>query len=137
MLRSEHSPAARQRLWEKVARVVEGNANVRTRQARSRGEWLRVWEWVGVSAGTPGISRRQSMVDLNGASGSEGRGSGRKSIMGELAAQASPSLSRLGRSLLGAAGGAAADADTSTGSPLRREAEPQMEADTSRTRPAF
>lgn len=26
---------------------MEENANVRTRQAQRRGEWLRVWEWVG------------------------------------------------------------------------------------------
>lgn len=55
ILRAEHSARARARLWTRVARVVEENANVRTRQAQRRGEWLRVWEWVG-PVGT-GMSR--------------------------------------------------------------------------------
>ncbi|KDN48845.1 hypothetical protein K437DRAFT_255393 [Tilletiaria anomala UBC 951] len=52
VLASEHSTKARKRLWAKVSRVVEENANVRTRQAQRRGEWARVWEWIGGGAGT-------------------------------------------------------------------------------------
>ncbi|PWZ02803.1 hypothetical protein BCV70DRAFT_197065 [Testicularia cyperi] len=43
-----HDPKTRNRLWKKVARVVEHNSNVRTRQAQKKGEWLRVWQWIGV-----------------------------------------------------------------------------------------
>ncbi|PWN47573.1 hypothetical protein IE53DRAFT_243505 [Violaceomyces palustris] len=48
VLRTEESSRTRKRLWNKVSAIVEENSNVRTRQAQSRGEWLRVWEWVGV-----------------------------------------------------------------------------------------
>ena len=37
----------RRQLWALVARRVEQNANVRTRQAQWHGEWQRVWEWMG------------------------------------------------------------------------------------------
>lgn len=47
ILASEPSPAARQRLWSKVGKVVEGNANVRTRETEVRGEVHSVWEWKG------------------------------------------------------------------------------------------
>lgn len=48
VLASEPNPHTRKQLWVHVATVVEQNANVRTRQAQWEGEWLRVWEWVGV-----------------------------------------------------------------------------------------
>ncbi len=51
VLAAEQSTKARKRLWSKVARIVEENANVRTRQAQRRGEWARVWEWIGGGAG--------------------------------------------------------------------------------------
>ncbi|SPO19851.1 related to SRC1 - involved in sister chromatid segregation [Ustilago trichophora] len=59
ILAGEHKAKARNRLWRKVAKVVEENSNVRTRQAQKKGEWLRVWQWVGVEGwkgyeGTPG-----------------------------------------------------------------------------------
>ena len=38
----------RRQLWQHVAKVVERNANVRTRQAQWHGEWQRMWEWMGV-----------------------------------------------------------------------------------------
>ncbi|KIS71773.1 uncharacterized protein UMAG_00208 [Mycosarcoma maydis] len=57
ILREEHHSAARSRLWKKVAKVVEENSNVRTRQAQKKGEWLRVWQWIGMDGfrgyGTP------------------------------------------------------------------------------------
>jgi Man1-Src1p-C-terminal domain len=39
--------AIKKNLWSKVTKLVESNANVRTRQAKVQGEWTRVWEWVG------------------------------------------------------------------------------------------
>ncbi|GAA6000908.1 uncharacterized protein JCM10292_006485 [Rhodotorula paludigena] len=47
VLQSEHSPARRARLWQKVARVVEGNANVRVGDVEVNGEELRGWTWTG------------------------------------------------------------------------------------------
>ncbi|SJX60240.1 related to SRC1-involved in sister chromatid segregation [Sporisorium reilianum f. sp. reilianum] len=48
VLRDVHHARTRNRLWQRVAHVVEENSNVRTRQAQKRGEWLRVWQWIGV-----------------------------------------------------------------------------------------
>ncbi|KAJ9476955.1 Inner nuclear membrane protein SRC1 [Pseudozyma hubeiensis] len=48
ILREEHHATTRNRLWKKVTKVVEENSNVRTRQAQKKGEWLRVWQWVGM-----------------------------------------------------------------------------------------
>jgi len=61
ILKQEHSPKVRQRVWEKVQTVVEGNANVRTNLEEVRGEETRVWRWVGSS--TPSRSRRVSFAD--------------------------------------------------------------------------
>ncbi|KZT11379.1 uncharacterized protein LAESUDRAFT_734247 [Laetiporus sulphureus 93-53] len=48
VLQQEHSVGKRQRLWERVERVVEGNANVRTNlEEVEGGDELRVWRWVG------------------------------------------------------------------------------------------
>ncbi|EME42174.1 hypothetical protein DOTSEDRAFT_175059 [Dothistroma septosporum NZE10] len=48
VLRDEFSASRRTKLWEKVQKKVEGNANVRpmVRESRS-GDVGRVWEWVG------------------------------------------------------------------------------------------
>ena len=48
VLRHEFPMSRRQKLWEKVQKRVEGNANVRpmVRQGRS-GDVGRMWEWVG------------------------------------------------------------------------------------------
>ncbi|KAG8938883.1 inner nuclear membrane protein enriched at telomere/subtelomere region [Tulasnella sp. 408] len=62
ILKDEHSPKVRQRVWEKVAKIVEGNANVRTNEEEVRGEYTKVWRWVG-SVGTPARSRRVSFAD--------------------------------------------------------------------------
>ncbi|KAH8878843.1 hypothetical protein GQ53DRAFT_849982 [Thozetella sp. PMI_491] len=54
VLRSLHSLAARDRLWQRVKVVVEQNSNVRTGQREGRnGEVGRAWEWIGPSR--PGI----------------------------------------------------------------------------------
>ncbi|KAF9532943.1 Man1-Src1p-C-terminal domain-containing protein [Crepidotus variabilis] len=55
VLQDEHSVNARKRLWEKVERVVEGNANVRANlEEIEGGDETRVWRWVGNSGRTPG-----------------------------------------------------------------------------------
>lgn len=52
VLRAEHNPVKRERLWQKVRKVVELNANVRASQRESRnGELSRVWEWIGAVSG--------------------------------------------------------------------------------------
>lgn len=53
LLASEHSASKRTKLWQGVQRVVESNSNVRTRQVDLRGEWHRVWEWVGYQSSAP------------------------------------------------------------------------------------
>lgn len=51
VLRDEHSITKRERLWVKVRKVVEMNANVRAAQREGRnGEVSRVWEWIGAVA---------------------------------------------------------------------------------------
>ena len=41
-------PARKERLWERVESIVEGNVNVRTNiEEVSGGQETRVWEWVG------------------------------------------------------------------------------------------
>ncbi|KAH6649986.1 Man1-Src1p-C-terminal domain-containing protein [Chaetomium tenue] len=50
VLRSLHSLADRERLWQRVRAVVEQNSNVRTGQREGRnGEVGRAWEWIGPS----------------------------------------------------------------------------------------
>ncbi len=50
VLQDEHSVSARARLWTRVERVVEGNANVRANlEEVPGGDELRVWRWVGGS----------------------------------------------------------------------------------------
>jgi hypothetical protein len=52
VLQDEHSIPARQRLWERVERVVEGNANVRANMEEMHGgDEARVWRWVGSTSG--------------------------------------------------------------------------------------
>lgn len=48
VLREEFSAARREKIWQRVKKVVEMNANVRAgvREGRS-GEVSRVWEWIG------------------------------------------------------------------------------------------
>lgn len=48
MLQDEHSLAIRQHIWKKVARIVQGNANVRTSlEETEEGEETQVWRWMG------------------------------------------------------------------------------------------
>lgn len=66
VLEAESRPRVRQRLWAPVVRVVQQNANVRSRQAQRHGEWQHVWEWMGMVPGTPSSA---SPADDRGASG--------------------------------------------------------------------
>lgn len=53
--RSEGDDAKRQRLWARVERAVERNANVATREREVRGDVWKTWEWTGVG-GRPRVS---------------------------------------------------------------------------------
>ncbi|TBU50689.1 Man1-Src1p-C-terminal domain-containing protein [Dichomitus squalens] len=63
VLQDIHDVSKRKRLWSRVERVVEANANVRTNlQEVEGGDEQRVWEWVGSTGKTlpletPGIRR--------------------------------------------------------------------------------
>ena len=48
LLADIHSVSRRTRIWEHVARVVEGNANVRVNEDETdAGDEVRMWTWVG------------------------------------------------------------------------------------------
>ncbi|KAG9104604.1 inner nuclear membrane protein enriched at telomere/subtelomere region [Ceratobasidium sp. 370] len=49
ILQDEHSIRERVRLWNQVAKIVEGNANVRANVEEVAGDDTRVWRWVGAS----------------------------------------------------------------------------------------
>jgi hypothetical protein len=49
ILLDEHNARTRRRIWEKVERVVEGNANVRAGIEELNGEETRAWRWTGNS----------------------------------------------------------------------------------------
>lgn len=60
VLRSVHKVAERERIWQRVKKVVELNSNVRTGQREGRsGEVGRAWEWIGPINGE-GARRRRS-----------------------------------------------------------------------------
>ncbi|KAL0071440.1 inner nuclear membrane protein enriched at telomere/subtelomere region [Marasmius tenuissimus] len=62
VLQEEHNVKERKRVWEKVERVVEGNANVRANEEEVKGgDQMRVWRWVGATGlptGTPNTPLR-------------------------------------------------------------------------------
>lgn len=59
VLRSVHSLAERERIWQRVKVVVEQNSNVRTGQREGRsGEVGRAWEWIGPGRGEAARRRR-------------------------------------------------------------------------------
>ncbi|PHH88006.1 hypothetical protein CDD83_8129 [Cordyceps sp. RAO-2017] len=63
VLRSVHSLAERERIWQKVKAVVEQNSNVRTSQREGRsGEVGRAWEWIGPVKGEGARRRRSGRV---------------------------------------------------------------------------
>ncbi|ORX89181.1 hypothetical protein K493DRAFT_305969 [Basidiobolus meristosporus CBS 931.73] len=55
LLSTEHNHVRRQRIWEKVRRIVEANSNVRAGKMEIKGEPHRVWEWVGTAPITPKV----------------------------------------------------------------------------------
>jgi hypothetical protein len=64
VLRDEHSIKKREALWNRVKKVVEMNANIRSSQREARnGEISRAWEWIGAigsSGSAEGAKRRKS-----------------------------------------------------------------------------
>ncbi|EGR50754.1 uncharacterized protein TRIREDRAFT_57609 [Trichoderma reesei QM6a] len=60
VLRSVHKVAERERIWQRVKKVVEQNSNVRTGQREGRsGEVGRAWEWIGPIHHGDGVRRRR------------------------------------------------------------------------------
>ncbi|KYK56869.1 hypothetical protein DCS_03875 [Drechmeria coniospora] len=63
VLRTIHSLAERERIWQRVRAVVELNSNVRTSQREGRnGEVGRAWEWIGPTKGDGARRRRSGRV---------------------------------------------------------------------------
>lgn len=53
VLQAENSVSVRQKVWDKVEKIVEGNANVRANMEEVYGgDELRVWRWVGSTGGS-------------------------------------------------------------------------------------
>jgi len=75
VLRNVFSASERERVWQGVRKIVEGNSNVRaaTREGGKTGEWSRVWEWIGPVDLAPGLEGRRSGGLI--ADGSASRGS--------------------------------------------------------------
>ncbi|KAJ4487996.1 Man1-Src1p-C-terminal domain-containing protein [Lentinula aciculospora] len=78
VLLEEHSAQVRQKVWEKVEKIVEGNANVRANMEEVYGgDELRVWRWVGSTAGSIDAGRNifkhsEDSPGLNSPSSSHG-----------------------------------------------------------------
>lgn len=63
VMQDEHSASIRRRLWDRVERIVEGNANVRANlEELPGGEEARVWRWVGSSGLLSPTSPRTSYI---------------------------------------------------------------------------
>ena len=62
VLRNVFSASERERVWQNVRKIVEGNSNVRasTREGGRTGEWSRVWEWIGAVDLAPTWEGRRS-----------------------------------------------------------------------------
>ena len=55
VLQNETSVNTRRRLWERVERIVESNANVRVNlEEIESGDETKVWRWVGSTGRSPG-----------------------------------------------------------------------------------
>lgn len=73
VLQEEHSVIVRQKVWEKVEKIVEGNTNVRANlEEVYGGDELRVWRWVGSTAGSidggRGFVKQNDSLELNSPS---------------------------------------------------------------------
>src|ERR1700761_7729652 len=72
VLRDEFSSARRQRVWRNVEKLVEQNANVRTKVGSlGSGDIGRGWRWIGAN-GSSGSGRRSSMYSRRAEDGSPG-----------------------------------------------------------------
>ena len=62
VLRQVFSARERERVWQNVRKIVEGNANVRAakRESDRTGDVSRVWEWIGPVNMAPGLEGRKS-----------------------------------------------------------------------------
>ena len=62
VLRKVFSARERERVWQNVRKIVEGNANIRAakRESGKTGEVSRVWEWIGPVDMAPGLEGRKS-----------------------------------------------------------------------------
>ncbi|KAG5519484.1 hypothetical protein PMAC_002111 [Pneumocystis sp. 'macacae'] len=49
ILINEFNADQRHKIWNKVEKIVENNSNIRTRLAEINGEWIRAWEWIGIT----------------------------------------------------------------------------------------
>ncbi|EXJ89293.1 hypothetical protein A1O3_02359 [Capronia epimyces CBS 606.96] len=75
VLRNVFSASERERVWQNVRKIVEGNSNVRaaTREGGKSGEWSRVWEWIGPVDLAPGLEgRRSGGAIMDGRAGAGG-----------------------------------------------------------------
>jgi hypothetical protein len=61
ILRNESLESKKKKIWMGVIKAVESNTNVRTRQAKVRGEWSRVWEWIGALEPKKGQGSRSKL----------------------------------------------------------------------------
>lgn len=80
VLRNVFNARERERVWQGVRKVVEGNSNVRaaTREGGKTGEWARVWEWIGPVNLAPGLEgRRSGMIQDNPTNASDNDADGR------------------------------------------------------------
>ncbi|KAL0568653.1 inner nuclear membrane protein enriched at telomere/subtelomere region [Marasmius crinis-equi] len=72
VLQEEHDVKVRKRLWEKVERVVEGNANVRANEEEvTGGDHMRAWRWVGATGLPTGTPNTPLRLQSSGSPASE------------------------------------------------------------------
>ena len=72
VLQDEHSVSARRRLWGRVERIVESNANVRTNlEEMEGGDEMRVWRWVGSAGKTLPSSKETDRQAISSAADTE------------------------------------------------------------------
>ena len=76
VLRQVFSARERERVWQNVRKIVEGNANVRAakRESDRTGDVSRVWEWIGPVHMAPGLEGRKSGLLKNSPENDSGVG---------------------------------------------------------------
>ncbi|KIX96349.1 uncharacterized protein Z520_08127 [Fonsecaea multimorphosa CBS 102226] len=85
VLRNVFSASERERVWQNVRKIVEGNSNVRaaTREGGKTGEWSRVWEWIGPLDLAPGLEGRKSGGMITDGRTAEGSNRGNSLVKAE------------------------------------------------------